>query len=172
MYDLLMLAMLISGSKHGYQLKRDTMSLVGRGKLHNNQIYPALRRFTQNRWVSKKLVAGQRGQTRHLYSLTARGRKELIAQLSRFSVEDAASAEAFRLRVGLFVLLRPDTRNRILDARESYLRARFTALTNVQKAPRGLDRYAGEVTAHVKVELESELDWITRLREISHTLKG
>jgi DNA-binding PadR family transcriptional regulator len=167
MYDLLMLAMLLRGPKHGYQLKRETVTLIGGGRLHNNQVYPALRRFVGSRWVTRKLVPGNRGQTRHLYSLTPRGRRELIARLSRFTDEDAANAASFWFRVGLFGLLQSDVRNHILHARETYLRARHAALTDVP-ASGSLDLYAGEVTSHVKTEIEAELGWIARLRKTTN----
>src|SRR5215470_1646811 len=160
MYDLLMLAMLLRGPKHGYQLKRETVTLVGAGRLHNNQIYPALRQFVRNRWVTRKLVPGSRGQTRHVYSLTPSGRRELVTRLSRFTDEDAADAGSFWLRVGLFGLLRPEGRNHILAARGTYLRARLAGLKDVH-ADGALDLYAREVTSHLETEIEAELEATT-----------
>jgi len=166
MNDLLILAMLLRGPTHGYQLKREIGTLVGGTKLHNNQLYPALRRFVKNRWVTRRAAAGERGQTRHLYSLTAPGRQELLARASAFTEDDAVSAGSFWIRVGLFSLLSADDRTRILEARERHLRQRVAALSDVEARHR-LDRYAAAITAHAKATLQAELDWIGQLRRVS-----
>ena len=170
MTDLMILAMLLPGPKHGYQLKREAGIILGHDVLHNNLVYPLLRRFMNNKWVSRKAAPGQRGQTRHQYSLTALGRKELLARLSSFTEQDARSADAFRLRVGLFWLLQPEIRERIMEAREKALRARMAHMTNVRDNF-SLDRYAGEVTTHMQAEAESELDWIAHLRRLEKSRK-
>ena len=171
MTDLILLALLLARPKHGYQLKREAGLLLGQEMLHNNLVYPLLRRFMKHRWVSRKTGPGQRGQTRHLYSLTAPGRKELLRQLSRFTEQDARSAEGFRFRVGMFQELPPESRGRILDARETFLRGRLAVLTNVE-AGFQLDRYAGEVTERLRTDAESELTWISHLRTFGESRKG
>ena len=45
MNDLIILALLLDGPKHGYQLKREAGFLFGHGDMHNNLVYPLLRRF-------------------------------------------------------------------------------------------------------------------------------
>ena len=115
MNDLVILALLLPGPKHGYQLKREAGIILGHEALHNNLVYPLLRRFTTSQWVSRKTVPGQRGQTRNQYSLTALGRKELLDQLNSFTEQDARSADAFRIRVSLFGLLKPEARARIFQ---------------------------------------------------------
>ena len=171
MNDLIVLALLLPGPKHGYQLKREAGTILGQETLHNNLVYPLLRRFTQHKWVSRKTVPGQRGQTRNVYSLTALGRRELLAQLSVFTDQDARSAESFRFRVGMFWLLPVAARRRIMDARETFLRGRLGRLTTVE-AGFPLNRYAGEVSAHMRAEAESELRWISHLRTLEEIQKG
>ena len=105
MTDLIILSMLLPGPKHGYQLKHEAGMVFGQEALHNNLIYPLLRRFLKDGWVSKKEVPGERGQTRQQYSLTAHGRRVLLERLSQFNEADAASDKEFRSRVGLFELL-------------------------------------------------------------------
>jgi len=58
--------------------------------LHNNLVYPSLRRFLEEGWVSEKAVPGDRGQTRQQYVLTAEGRGHLFERLSEFSEADAS----------------------------------------------------------------------------------
>jgi DNA-binding PadR family transcriptional regulator len=160
------LATLLPGPRHGYLLKRQAGMILGQEKLHNNLVYPLLRRFVAKKWVTRKEGPGERGQTRQLYSLTALGRKELESQLSTFSPQDACRSDAFRFRVGMFQILQPEARLRILDAREQFLRSRIEKLT-VIKASFEMDRYAAEVTGRFLADSAAELDWIGHLRRIS-----
>src|SRR5690348_161091 len=117
MTDLILLAMLLDGPRHGYRLKQEAGTVLGQGELHNNLVYPLLRRFMANRWVTKKVVPGARGQNRQQYAITPLGRQTLLNRLREFSPQEAKAEDAFRLRVGLFGLLTPEERERILSQR-------------------------------------------------------
>jgi DNA-binding PadR family transcriptional regulator len=166
MTDLIILATLLPGAKHGYVLKRQARLILGQENLHNNLVYPLLRRFMTKKWVSRKEAAGERGQRRQMYSLTALGRKELVARLSTFTEKDAREADAFRFRVGMFQVIEPDARIRILDARERFLKSRVEKLSAIQKNFE-LDRYAGEVTSRFILDSKAEIEWVEHLRRIS-----
>src|SRR5580704_16248511 len=105
MNDLILLAALLKGPQHGYALKKLAGLLFGQDEMHNNLVYPLLRRFMENSWVVKRTTDGQRGQKRDLYALTFKGKLELLRRLSRFTEKEASSDNEFRLRVGLFSLL-------------------------------------------------------------------
>lgn len=64
MTDIIVLATLLGGPKHGYQLKHEAGLILGQTNLHNNLVYPLLRRFTEEGWVTSKTVPGERGQRR------------------------------------------------------------------------------------------------------------
>jgi DNA-binding PadR family transcriptional regulator len=166
MTDLILLATLLAGPQHGYSLKRQAGLILGQEELHNNLVYPLLRRFMAKKWVSKKEAPGERGQTRQLYSITALGRKELISQLSTFTDQDARVSDQFRFRVGMFQVIQPESRTRILEVRERYLTSRIEKLSAIQKNF-DLDRYSAEVTSRFVAESQNELDWIAHLRRIS-----
>ena len=168
MNDLIILALLLDGPKHGYQLKREAGFLLGHGDMHNNLVYPLLRRFTTAGWISKKSVPGERGQTRQQHSLTAAGRKELVGRLSTYSNTDASSFQGFTTRVGMFGVLPPETRERILDQREGYLRARQERL-RVLRQNLELGVYGGEVVGHLMQQIQSELSWIRHLRRLAQS---
>src|SRR5215510_8402723 len=165
MTDLIILATLLPGPKHGYQLKHEAGIILGQEALHNNLVYPLLRRFMNSKWVTRKTVPGERGQTRHQYALTALGRSVLLARLSEFTEQDSQSPASFRFRVSLFQLVGADVRSRILEARASFLRGRVAKLTAIQ-ANFPLDRYAGEVVSLYRAETQSELKWIRRLERL------
>jgi DNA-binding PadR family transcriptional regulator len=162
MNDLLLLAMLSAGPLHGYALKEQAGFFSGAGAMHNNLVYPLLRRFMTAGWVKRRKTPGQRGQTRNVYSLTPRGRQVLLERLGQFPARQAASAEGFHLRVGLFHLLDRSTRQRILHQRTTYLQQRQATLQRVQRAI-DLGPYPAAVVAFLRRQAQSELAWIGRL---------
>jgi len=165
MNDLLLLSLLLAGPQHGYALKKRAGLISGQPSMHNNLVYPLLRRFVENKLVKQKATAGERGQTRLMYSLTPLGRRVLVERLAKFDDSDARSAEAFHLRVGLLELLAPQTRHEIFDKREAHLKettAKFARLeTEIQ-----LGRYPKEVVRYLRERAETELEWIARVRRI------
>jgi DNA-binding PadR family transcriptional regulator len=165
MNDLFVLAMLADGPKHGYQLKREAGFILGQGDMHNNLVYPLLRRFTSAGWVTRKAGPGERGQTRQTYALTAAGRKELVGRLGDYNDTDASNARAFFTRVGMFALLSSETRLRILDQREAFLRGREQRLSGMSKNLE-LGAFGTEVVHHLIAQTRSDLAWIRRLRRL------
>src|SRR5579872_1841797 len=171
MNDLIILALLFGGPKHGYQLKQEAGFVLGQGEMHNNLVYPLLRRFTADGWVTKKTMPGERGQTRQQYAITATGRRELITRLSNFGASDAASWPAFITRVGMFEVLEEPVRASILKTRASYLQAREHKLTELQQRM-DLGTYGGEVVRNLIEQIHSELAWIRRLHRLAASAKS
>jgi DNA-binding PadR family transcriptional regulator len=170
MNDLIVLATLLDGPKHGYQLKREAGFILGQGVMHNNLVYPLLRRFTSLGWVTKKSMPGERGQTRLQYAITALGRRELVTRLSEFGEADASSFTGFITRVGMFALLAEPARVGILKQRESYLQHREQRLT-AMRLNVDLGIYGGEVIRYLIEQIESERVWIRRLSRLGASPK-
>src|ERR1700730_18549341 len=166
MNDLVILAILLAGPKHGYQLKQEAGFVLGQVALHNNIVYPLLRRFTGEGWVTKRVVPGERGQKRHQYALTVLGRKTLTQKLSEYSESDARSPQGFLTRVGLFQILTPEVRQKILDGRTGHLEKTAEHLAGIHEHF-SLDTYARETTRFLQKQVEIELNWIRNLRKIS-----
>ena len=165
MNDLLILASLLSGPLHGYALKNRIGTITGQGPMHNNLVYPLLKRFVAASWVSRRKAPGQRGQTRELYSLTPKGKQALLRRLADFSEKEAASADSFRIRVGLFSVLGPEERARILDSRSRWLARRTAVLDNIA-ASMTLDQWAGETVRFLRSQLVAEEKWLGNLRKL------
>ena len=166
MNDLLILALLLEGPKHGYALKKGAAQIFGTHDMHNNLVYPLLRRFVSQKWVTVKSAKGDRGQTRQVYSLTAHGREALISRLRDFSLTDAESLEQFSVRVGLFDILPPHDRLAILDRRQSYLEQRATRLSAFEQR-NDMGTFPNQVVAFLGASAQSELAWIERLRKLA-----
>lgn len=165
MNDLIILALLFGQPKHGYQLKREAGFILGQREMHNNLVYPLLHRFTQLRWVAKKAIPGERGQTRQQYSLTNKGRQELLRRLAEFGDEEARSLRNFTTRVGMFELLRPETRMKILEKREAHLREVEQRL-GVLKANMDIGTYGAEVVRFFSERGQAEMAWIAHLQRM------
>lgn len=164
MNDLILLALLLEGPQHGYALKKKVGVLTGHGELHNNLVYPLLKRFVAQGWVSRRSVEGQRGQTRELYALSAKGKQELIRSLSEFDGKTARSSDAFRLRISLFPLLDQSTREKILAGRAQWLTEREQHLEQIVSGT-GARGWSGEVMEFLKSEVRAEEKWIKRLQK-------
>jgi DNA-binding PadR family transcriptional regulator len=163
MNDLLILSTLLAGPLHGYALKKRIGLMTGHGEMHNNLVYPLLRRFVVQGWVSCRTVPGQRGQTRERYALTGKGRQELRRRLQEFNRKDAASEDAFHLRVGLFAVLDAEARERILASREKWLEQRENILANLA-ATMDLGEWGGQVVAYRRSHIQAERQWTAGLR--------
>jgi len=159
---------MLNGPKYGYQLKREAGFIMGQA-LHNNLVYPSLRRFLEEGWVSKRAVPGDRGQTRQQYVLSAEGRRYLFERLSEFSEADASSEDAFHLRVGLFAVLKPEIRENILSRREDRLQNRDQHLATLQ-VNLELGKFGGEIVRHMRKQVEMDLEWVQHLRRIARTM--
>ena len=166
MNDLLLLALLLGGPKYGYQLKREAGWMMGQQALHNNIVYPLLRKFLQEGWVSRKSVPGDRGQTRQQYALTAEGRRSLMERLSEFTDNDAASEHAFRMRLGLLPYLKPEVQQAIFQRREQYLAHREEVLQSLEDKM-DLGVFGGEIVRYMRKQIEMEQDWIRHLRRMA-----
>jgi DNA-binding PadR family transcriptional regulator len=53
MNDLVLLAALLRQPAYGYALKKIAGLIFGNGAMHNNVVYPLLKKFTQNGWVEQ-----------------------------------------------------------------------------------------------------------------------
>jgi DNA-binding PadR family transcriptional regulator len=169
MNDLIMLAALLDGPKHGWVLKKIGGWVSGQGEMHNNLVYPMMKKFMAQAWVRRRAEAGHRGQTRAVYSLTLRGKRELFRRLNQFGEKEAASAAEFRLRVGLFHLLAAETRKRILGEREQWLTAREERFSTLQQSLKamGSNYWGVEVVNFLLGEIRCERKWIAALEKKS-----
>jgi DNA-binding PadR family transcriptional regulator len=159
----MMLAMLLQGPQHGYALKKKVGLITGRGEMHSNLVYPLLKRFVSQGWVGRRSADGQRGQTREIYALNAKGKSALVRSLSEFGEKAAGSGEAFRFRVSLFFLLDQSTRENILLRRDEWLSRREQRFGQIVEGT-GARGWSKEVIEFLKKEVQAERKWIERLR--------
>jgi DNA-binding PadR family transcriptional regulator len=165
MNDLILLAAIIQGPQHGYALKKLAGFMAGHGDMHNNLVYPLLRRFVENSWVTKRTAGGERGQNRDLYTLTSKGKLALLQRLSRFTEKEAASENEFRVRVGLFPLLERSAREAILSERDRWLAGRQERFARIQTsmAEMNADAWGHSVVRFSLSQIRAERKWIAEM---------
>jgi DNA-binding PadR family transcriptional regulator len=167
MTDLFLMASLLPGPKHGYQLKKEARVLLGDKKLHNNIVYPLLHRLEKQKWISSRVVPGNRGQLRREYALTRMGRKELLRRAAAPAAKEIEAFPAFLFRVGLFPTLTLEQRLHILGAREKVLQVKAQQVTDMRREM-DLGAYGGEVVGFFERRTRLELAWIRHLRRLAH----
>ena len=171
MNDLVLLAGLLHGPAYGYALKKTAGLIFGAGALHNNIVYPSLRKFMQNGWVQVSSVPGERGQQRKQYRITAAGRKYLMEQLKAFGEREAADDGAFLFRVAFFGALPKTKCLQILAARKASLSARAARLAELRDSTKP-ESYGATVLDRLLAQAASDLEWVGDLERKYRADKG
>jgi len=95
--DLLILRTLILGPTHGHaiakaiEFKSDDMLQVEQGSL-----YPALHRLIKRGWISAEEGTSENNRRAKFYRLTARGRRQLVLETSKWDKLAGAIARILR----------------------------------------------------------------------------
>ena len=83
--DMLILQTLATGPRHGYgiaeRLKQVSEDVLSVGE---SSLYPALQRLLQNGWVKAEWGTSEHNRRARYYTLTAAGRKRLMAEREEF----------------------------------------------------------------------------------------
>jgi len=162
MNDLVLLTALLGGPPYVYTLKKTAGLIFGNGELHNNVIYPSLKKFVQNGWVEQSSVAGDRGQQRKQYRITAAGKKYLLEQAGTLDQHQAGDEGAFLLRLALFDILPRRNRAGIISSRKSFLTARTAELSQLQEAAQP-GSFGMVALDRVRNRVRDELRWIRQI---------
>jgi PadR family transcriptional regulator, regulatory protein PadR len=95
--DLLILRTLLLGPAHGHaiaraiELKSEEVLQVEQGSL-----YPALHRLIRRQWISVEDGTSENNRRAKFYRLTARGRRQLVVETSKWDKLAAAIARILR----------------------------------------------------------------------------
>ncbi len=159
--DVLILSHLASRPSHGYELRQRVAAVTGFA-LHNNSLYPALRRFEEAGAVTKTAQAQAGRPPRHVYDITATGRELLHDMLAELPLEQAGDDTEFLTRLGQFDYLTPKERCAVLDARQAALGGRLEHLRALVERSRE-NPWGAVVVAELMNRTISEHDWLDRL---------
>ena len=168
--EILILAMLQLGPRHGYEIKKDIdRALGGMVALNNKTLYLTLKRFEEQGAVTRQVVVQTGKPNRHLYQLTERGVELLQSTLRDFGPEQVGVDAEFFTRVSFFDFLEIPERREILETRRAYLQRGLEYLHQLQQmAEQGEDyaniipsqTYAQRVLALHIQRIHDEYAWI------------
>ncbi|MFB5191922.1 PadR family transcriptional regulator [Alicyclobacillus fastidiosus] len=161
--EILILGQLLSGPKHGYEIKKNIQKDLGEEfEINNNLLYPALRRFLEMGAISKEVVKSDGKPERHVYLMTDVGEEIFNDMIRDFPGKLAASQMEFLVRVALFDRLEPDMRQEILHKRQEVLEERLHFFRHIENT-HSESPFVIEVIRFQRSQVEHELAWIVNL---------
>jgi DNA-binding PadR family transcriptional regulator len=164
--EIVILRRLFGGPAHGYELRKRVEETTG-FVLHNNSLYPALKRFEEAGAVTKTAERQEGRPPRLVYTLTDVGRELLRDMIADLPPEAAANDGEFMARLGQFSLITPAERATVLAARADAVRARLAHLRKMQAlATEHGEHWGSLVAAELVSRAEQELDWLADLDEL------
>lgn len=84
--DMLILQTLQWGPRHGYALSQSIRTNSGEIlKVDTGSLYPALHRMEKQKMISAEWKVSENNQRTRVYRLTVKGKKQLLAERSRWS---------------------------------------------------------------------------------------
>jgi DNA-binding PadR family transcriptional regulator len=165
--EILILRRLRSGPAHGYELRKRVEQTTG-VVLHNNSLYPALKRFEEAGAVTKTAQPQDGRPPRLVYTLTEVGHDLLHDLLADLPPDQAADEAEFLARLGQFSLLTYAERAAVLAARTSAVQAQLEHLrTMLALATDHGERWGELVTAELIRRHTRELIWLAELGELA-----
>jgi len=165
--EIVILRRLHGGPAHGYELRKRVEETTG-FVLHNNSLYPALRRFEEAGAVTKAAEPQQGRPPRLVYTLTDVGRDMLHDMLAELPAEQAGQPEEFLTRLGQFNLLNPAERAGILASRTRAVRDQLAHYRTMHKlATDHGSPWGARATAELIRRHERELAWLAELGEVA-----
>lgn len=95
--DLLILRSLVFGPAHGHAIAQHIrQSSEAVLQVETGSLYPALHRAEARGWLSAEWAVSEKGKRAKYYRLTAAGRRQLVAEQSRWEQMSVAIARVLR----------------------------------------------------------------------------
>lgn len=162
---MLILRHLSARPAHGYELRKRVEAVTG-VELHNNSLYPALRRFEEAGAVIKTSHPQQGRPAKLVYEITEVGHALLHDMLADLPADQAGDDVEFLTRLGQFGFLGPDERLAVLDSRDEALAELLGRLTDLRHRSGG-ELWSSLVTDELISRTEQERRWLAELRTLA-----
>jgi|SRR5215469_1910613 len=164
--EIVILRRLSGGPAHGYELRKRVEETTG-FVLHNNSLYPALKRFEEAGAVTKAAEIQEGRPPRLVYTLTEVGRELLHDMIAELPPEAAADDAEFMARLGQFSLISPAEQAAVLAARIGAVSSRLAHLRTMGAlAIEHGEHWGALVATELARRDEQELDWLADLDEL------
>lgn len=168
--EIIILALLKKGPKHGYEIKKSIESIMQRRtRLNNNLLYPALHALESMGAIEGGVEEKDGKPIRRTYRITAAGELVFQEQVRKFDDADAAKDDEFQVRLAFFDLLDPRTRMLILDKRRLELERQLEHRKSIgADFGRTYDSpWVKQIFKFGESRLEDELRWIGELEGLA-----
>jgi molybdate-binding protein/DNA-binding PadR family transcriptional regulator len=142
------LGVLATGERCGYELRRDLQALDPDWRLEFGQLYRVLGGLKGSGLVKQRAAPGEGGPPRKLYTLTARGRRELEAWFAEPDSVDSRRRDELLLKVKIGRALGFEGLAGLVSARRATIEARRADLVAAWERA----RLASDVASCLKVE--------------------
>ncbi|WP_150274475.1 PadR family transcriptional regulator [Paenibacillus tepidiphilus] len=165
--DILILSQLMNGPKHGYEIKKNVLFMLGKSNsINNNYLYPALKRFEEKGAITKSLETQEGRPNRHMYSLTDLGQTMFYDMLNDFPPEYAANNNEIFNRLAFFELLEVETRKKFVDSRIAHLQEQIQSLDNLNQIKADTDflPFSPYIYNYSMLLASTELDFFLQLQ--------
>ena len=96
LYMLILKTLLRSGPMHGYGIAQDIQQTSEVLRVEEGSLYPALQRMLIKGWVVAEWRQSDNNRRARFYSLTAKGRKQLAAEIAGYRKVAAAIARVIQ----------------------------------------------------------------------------
>lgn len=169
--EIVILALLKLGPKHGYEIKKHIESVLRRKTgMNTNLLYPCLHKLEAQKAVAKQ-VREQKGRpTKHLYRITRKGEGLFQQLIEHFGEAEAAKDDEFLVRLAFFDFLDYNARLRILEARKRELalglqhrQSIHSEYANVYDSP-----WVRQIAGFGEKQLAQEIVWLEELEKLAH----
>lgn len=117
MLELFILANLMIGPCHGYEIKKALKGI----NVNNNTLYPLLRNLQTNGYVTMEVMPQENKPSRKVYSITESGKDRLIELVTDFGEAKAINNDEFYVRVAFFQFMPIEGIKTVLETRERAL---------------------------------------------------
>ncbi|MFJ7280876.1 PadR family transcriptional regulator [Kitasatospora sp. NPDC098663] len=123
MLELAILGFLYEQPLHGYELKRRVAHLTGHVRpIADGTLYPAIKRLEKAGLLQRRTEPGTRAAPRHVLSLTAPGRSELLSRLRNADETEISDENRwFTVLAFLRLLDNPAGQAAVLRRRKAFL---------------------------------------------------
>jgi DNA-binding PadR family transcriptional regulator len=165
--EILILRRLRAGPAHGYELRKRVEQTTGI-VLHNNSLYPALRRFEEAGAVTKTAEPQPGRPPRLVYTLTAVGHELLHDMLADLPPDQAADPVEFVARLGQFSLISYSERAVVLASRTQAVREQLAHLETMRDLAEATGEYWGAIATRELIRRHhQELTWLAELSDLA-----
>lgn len=162
--EVVVLALLQEGPKHGYQILKDAKRLVGPEETFDTKrLYSTLKRLEQDRAIAAhpepSPIMG--APHRKVYHITPHGADRLVSLVA--DPANAPDRRRFFLSLALFPMIGDVAQERLLRERLAWLRREEQHLRQVAEYPQRTP-WSRKVVAFQQAQIAQEIAWLATLR--------